>query len=241
MTTMKTEFDGLFQAIRKHAEEEYPRESCGVISGGRYIPVENRAENPENDFRMPDDIMTRYSVAAVVHSHPDADDAPSEADMLSQIATAVPWGICSVTRDGAGRPWFWGNGIGVPDLIGRELRHGPSGSDGRGDCYALIRDFYRLERGIILPEFPRGDGWWERGQNLYAEHFSEAGFREIPAEEARDGDVFFMKILSSCENHAGILTGGGQLILHHLSGRLSRQEPLGRWKKFISRWVKYTG
>ncbi|WP_321823565.1 C40 family peptidase [Pyramidobacter piscolens] len=237
---MITPFDHLYPEIAAHMAAAYPREGCGLVVDGRFVPVENTAEGAD-EFAMPADTVLRYPrIDAVIHSHPDGPDCPSEADMRGQLAMAVPWGLCTVSADkDVSRPWYWGADEFTPPLVGREFRHGPSGSDGAGDCYALIRDWYRLERGAILPEFPRSDGWWNDGLNLYADHFREAGFREIPASEARDGDVFFMKVLSSRENHAGIMTGGSQLILHHLSGRLSRQEPMGRWHKFIERWVRY--
>ncbi len=237
---MITPFDHLYPEIAAHMAAAYPREGCGLVVDGRFVPVENVAEEAD-EFAMPADTVLRYPrIDAVIHSHPDGPDCPSEADMRGQLAMDVPWGLCTVSADkDVSRPWYWGADEFTPPLVGREFRHGPSGSDGAGDCYALIRDWYRLERGAILPEFPRSDGWWNDGLNLYAEHFREAGFREIPASEARDGDVFFMKVLSSRENHAGIMTGGSQLILHHLSGRLSRQEPMGRWHKFIERWVRY--
>lgn len=237
---MITSFDHLYPEIAVHMAAAYPREGCGLVVDGRFVPVENVAEEAD-EFAMPADTVLRYPrIDAVIHSHPDGPDCPSEADMRGQLAMDVPWGLCTVSADkDVSRPWYWGADEFTPPLVGREFRHGPSGSDGAGDCYALIRDWYRLERGAILPEFPRSDGWWNDGLNLYAEHFREAGFREIPASEARDGDVFFMKVLSSRENHAGIMTGGSQLILHHLSGRLSRQEPMGRWHKFIERWVRY--
>lgn len=238
---MITRFDRLYPEIAAHMAAAYPREGCGLIVDGRFVPIENTAEDAEYEFTMPADTVLRYPhIDAVIHSHPDGPDCPSEADMRGQLAMAVPWGLCTVSADkDVSRPWYWGADEFTPPLVGREFRHGPSGSDGAGDCYALIRDWYRLERGVALPEFPRSDGWWNDGLDLYAEHFREAGFREIPAAEARDGDVFFMKILSARENHAGIMTGDCQLILHHLSGRLSREEPMGRWHKFIERWVRY--
>lgn len=237
---MITPFDILYPDIAKHMAAAYPREGCGLIVHGAFIPIENTAED-NDEFAMPGDTLLRYPhIEAVIHSHPEGPDAPSEADIRGQMNMNVPWGLCVVSPDKeVSRPWYWGTDEFTPPFIGREFRHGPSGSDGRGDCYALIRDWYRLERGIVLPEFPRSDNWWENGQNLYAEHFKEAGFKEIPASDVRDGDVFFMKVLSARENHAGILTDNCQLILHHLSGRLSRKEPMGRWNKFIERWVRY--
>lgn len=231
----------LYPAIAGYMASKYPQEGCGLIVGGAFVPVDNVAGDPAEDFIMPPDTMLKYPDAqAVVHSHPDGPDFPSAADMAGQIATGIPWGLCVVSADRlVSKPWYWGDSLDPPPLAGREFRHGPSGTDNKGDCYALIRDWYRLQRGIMLPDFPRDDAWWETGGNLYEEHFAEAGFCEIPASQANDGDIFLMKVMSDRTNHAGILTSGCQLILHHLSGRLSRQEPMGMWRKFITKWVRY--
>jgi proteasome lid subunit RPN8/RPN11 len=229
----------LIEAMKRHAEEVYPEEACGIITDKkRYVKIQNIAENPKEDFQMPGDVMAKYTVAAIFHSHPDASDAPSENDMAVQIATDVPWALCSV-RDGvASEPYLWGGDIAVP-LTGREFRHGPSGTDNKGDCYALVRDWYRQERGIELPEYPRSDGWWEKGGDMYAELFKDAGFEET-SDEPKPGDIAFMAIGATVENHAAVYVGDG-MILHHLHGRFSRTEPAGRWRKMIRRWVRYAG
>ena len=236
------DFDKYYPAIAAHAAAEYPKEACGIITADEgYLPMLNVAEDPQEHFALPAAALEKLPGAlAVVHSHPDGPDAPSATDIAGQINSALPWGLCVVSSDRTvSKPFYWGDMLEPPPLIGREFRHGPSGTDGKGDCYALIRDWYRLEKGITLPDFPRDDAWWETGGDLYVAHFAEAGFVEIPAQQARDGDVFMMKVQSDRINHAGLLVDGEQLILHHLSGRLSRREPMGRWYKFIAKWVRY--
>ena len=235
------DFDKYYPAIAAHAAAEYPKEACGIITDEGYLPMLNVAEDPQEHFALPAAVLDKMPGAlAIVHSHPDGPDAPSASDIAGQMNSALPWGLCVVSSDRTvSKPFYWGDTLEPPPLIGREFRHGPSGTDGKGDCYALIRDWYRLEKGITLPDFPRDDAWWETGGDLYEAHFAEAGFVEIPAQQARDGDVFMMKVQSDRINHAGLLVDGEQLILHHLSGRLSRREPMGRWYKFIAKWVRY--
>lgn len=235
--------DKVIAGVIAHAIADYPNEACGIITAkSRYVRMTNTAAVPEKDFRISPEELLKHDVGAIVHSHPDGPDFPSESDIAGQINTAVPWGICVVDSLGAASvPYFWGSFEYTPPLIGRQFRHGPSGSDGRGDCYALIRDWYQSERGITLPDFARADGWWtvDKGdKDLYVDHFDEAGFVEIRADEVKDGDVFMGRVLSEKINHAGIYIGGG-MILHHLSGRESRREPLGRWIKLVDKWVRY--
>jgi len=47
------------------------------------------------------------------------------------------------------------------------------------------------------------------------------------------GDVFLAQVRAPVPNHGGVYLDGG-LILHHLEGRLSRREPLGPWRRFVT-------
>jgi cell wall-associated NlpC family hydrolase len=110
------------------------------------------------------------------------------------------------------------------------------------DCYSLVRDWFRVERGVTLPEFPRDDDWWDAGQDLYSANFESAGFRRITVaeEDLQVGDCFLCRFRSPVINHAGIYVGDG-LILHHLSGHISGHSPLNIWRRTIESWVRYEG
>ena len=175
---------------------------------------------------------------AIFHSHPDNPDYPSASDMQQQIATAVPWALCVSYKDSASEPFSWGGDIIAP-LLGRQYRHGPSGTDGCGDCYAVIKDWYKLEKDIELPEFPRDENWWKNGGNLYEEGFTQAGFHKVNVgNEPQVGDVALMAIRSQVVNHAAVYIGDG-LFLQQLCQRMSRHEPAGRWTQLIKEWVRY--
>jgi cell wall-associated NlpC family hydrolase len=110
-------------------------------------------------------------------------------------------------------------------LLGRMWCHGVL------DCYSLIRDWYRLERGIVLPDFTRSDEWWLKNQNLYVDNFRAAGFTRIVDEDAlQPGDVLLMQIMAPVPNHGAVYLGDG-IILHHLHGRLSCREVWGGYYK----------
>lgn len=99
---------------------------------------------------------------------------------------------------------------------------------GRRDCYSLIRDFYRDNFGIGLPNFARPAEFWRHGLDLYGERYHRCGFRPLDCHPSdyRPGDLVFMGLRSQFPNHAGLLVDRGQL-LHHLHGRLSTVEPYG--------------
>lgn len=217
-----------------HALREFPRESCGfVLADGRYWPCTNAAADDEHFVIGRADIEAVDAVGAVagiVHSHPNAGCNPSPADRVACEASGMPWHIIALPSQ------RWGGcipcGYEAP-LIGRPFAHGVL------DCYALIRDWYKRERGIELPNFFRADEWWRKGQNLYVSHFPEAGFRRVSINEARVGDVVLMQVLSNVPNHAAILIEPG-VILHHMVDRASCAEVYGEyWRKHTTHFLRH--
>ena len=230
-------------AIKAHAVKDYPNEACGAITPTGYQPLNNLAADPKHSFECTDQVnalRAAGNLIALVHSHPDGPDAPSGLDIQQQIAFDIPWGLVLCNGTAAQAPWWWGDMLDPPPLLGRRFRHGPSGTDGKGDCYALIRDYYRIERKIILPDFPRDDSWWTKdGQDLYAANFGKAGFVTADAAHPEIGDVVLLQIgRAPVAQHAAIYTGGGR-VLHHLTNRLSGEVSFVNWTKHIRYWLRF--
>lgn len=234
----------VLDAMAHHAEAEYPREACGLVLAvdgvACYLPRQNGAENPARDFRISPQAYAaaerKGRVLAVVHSHPGGPAHPSESDMAGQIASGLAWAVIPVLACAAGgpraqHPLWWGVGVPVDPLLEREFVHGLA------DCYALVRDWYRTEAGILLPDFPRPDRWWERGGNLLAENLAAGGFVRCDEPE-RVGDGYVMQVQAPVPNHCAVYVGDG-LLLHHLCGRLSRREPVHRWRSHILYRVRH--
>jgi cell wall-associated NlpC family hydrolase len=224
-------------AIYAHAEKEYPRECCGLLidAGGSiiYKPCTNKAQGNDHFILSPDDYAHAEQdgqIIAVVHSHPDQSPKPSQADMVACEASGHPWHIVSWP----GRQWDYlePKGYQAP-LIGRKWAHGVL------DCYSLIRDYYKMEMGIDIPNFTREDDWWYKGQNLYVENFKTAGFYKVLDGSLKLGDVIIMQVLANVPNHGAIYLGN-DIILHHLFGRLSCREVYGGYyRKHTSLVVRY--
>ncbi len=231
-------------AIKAHAVACFPNEMCGVITTDHaFKPLLNRHPQPTHYFDCAVEcaaLQAAGQVLALVHSHPGGPEAPSGDDVAGQMHMALPWGLLICTGEGAMDPYWWGDELTPPPLEGRMFRHGPSGTDGRGDCGALIRDWYRLERGILIPDFPREDGWWLKGESLYEQHFAAAGFEPVAVEAAQPGDVALFAFRAPVANHGGIYLGQG-IILHHLAGRVSRQESVLGWMKLLTRVLRHVG
>lgn len=222
-------------AARAHAVADFPRESCGIVVEGKYLPIANIAAKPD-DFEMPAETWTEHgTVQAVIHSHrPEFGLRPSARDMQHQISTAVPWGITVADGDHATKILWWGDFRLDDTLLGRHFVHGVT------DCYSAIRSWRWQTLGIKIPDFPRDDLWWENGGDLYSQGFAKAGYREITRDEAKVGDVALINFRSKVPNHGGTLVEDG-LFYHHLQNRLSCREPLGRWLQMISIWLRYEG
>lgn len=234
-----------------HAVAEYPKEACGVVVAGVYIPCRNSAENPNDSFVIhPEDYdiaLQKGDIEAVVHSHCDYPRHPSDADMQSCIESDVPWLIVEI-RNGAfvGHTWYEPAEFTDLPMLGRPFRHGVH------DCLSIILDFYKREMGVDLGQFHREDNWWNEGKDYYRELLPKAGFRRVYPDTNgyRNGDVILMQIRSPVPNHAGIFLETGKLrsetcanpapcvILHHMYGQLSRRDVYGGYylEKTVSVW-----
>ena len=218
-----------------------------MLSKGEYTRLPNIAPDPLVAAQAPRERLLELSsqrlLDALVHSHPNGPNCPSEQDMRTQMSFGVPGVIVSCSGDGCLKPFAWGDTLEPAPLIGRGFQHGVT------DCYALVRDYFRLEQGVVIPEFPRSWEWWLNGQTLYLDGFARAGFELISEREAQEGDCVMMQVGGrnvTTPNHAGVLVGHG-LFLHHATGRepwdptrLSRREPLSRWRPYITHWLRRT-
>jgi proteasome lid subunit RPN8/RPN11 len=233
-------------AARNHAIAAWPEESCGGVTEAGYVKFANTAREPTLHFDCTAEmapLIVDGTLLALIHSHPmpDSSTAPSPHDIAQQMVMDIPWGIVLSAEGAALDPFFWGEMLEPPPLEGRDFRYGPSGTDGKGDCAALVRDWYRLHRNIRLPEFPREDNFWKAGVDFYRASMATAGFTRVlipPGVEPAIGDVAMIEIRAKEPNHAAIYQGAG-LILHHFQGRLSRVEPLLRWREHITDWYRY--
>jgi proteasome lid subunit RPN8/RPN11 len=245
------------EAAKAHARAEYPKESCGIVFRGAYVPCKNIASDPEKDFEISPHVyqqfVARGGVEAVLHSHPGGPLFPTQSDMESQLLTAVPWGIIPIIIEDdecrIGDPIMWGDQLPRLPIIGRSFVPGIT------DCYSMIRDIFFAGReglkaqnitdvwpfdSIQLPEVPRDADWFAQGQDLYIDGLAKHGFREIKQHEARAGDGFLMKWKSDRFNHGGVLVAN-DLLAHHLPDRLSRREAAGIWGRQAGMWVRYEG
>lgn len=217
--------------ILKHAEEEYPRESCGIVvkegKTKRYIRCTNQSADKEEEFVISGEDYANAEdegeVLAIVHSHPNHTTLPSIRDRAVCTTMEIPWIICS-----------WPEGdirTIVPEeapLIGRQFCHGTD-----WDCYGLIRDYYKQKLSICLNRYEHDSFWWEEGKNLYEENFEKEGFIKVVDGTLKPHDLIIMQIRSPKPNHGAVYLGNN-LILHHMFGKPSSEAVYGGY------WAEHT-
>lgn len=225
------------EPAKLHAKKCYPGESCGIVVDNEYIPCENVSPDPKLDFIInpKDQLIIKISqkeIQAVIHSHTNGKNFPSKLDMERQMSMEVPWGIITLHDSETVEELFWfGDQTPIQPFVGRVFRHGVA------DCYALVRDWFWIEKKIRIPNYARTDQWWLNDEDMLTQLFEEAGFYEIQ-RPTRIGDAMMGQIMGKVPNHCAVYLGNG-LVLHHLSKRLSNREPVDRWMKFIVKTVRH--
>lgn len=102
------------------------------------------------------------------------------------------------------------------------------------DCYALVRDFYRDNWGIILGEYDWPDRWWvDRPElDLFYRHFRDEGFAVITPNhhfEMRPGDGLLIARGSTVASHCGVWLGGNRFLHHPYMGLSTTEVWAGKW------------
>lgn len=232
------------QAAIDHAMQEMEatgREACGVVirEGGKqvYVPCRNMAVDDKGkpalntfilhyvDFANASD---RGEILCIVHSHVHLAPEPSNADLASMARESYPWMIVSVpsqevkVHDVPKVP--------IP-LLGREYEFGVS------DCYALARDYYASEHGIVLPNPQRTMDELEQAYSLWND-YEAVGFKNmgtLDEVEPLPGDgLLFHMGGSKGYNHCAVYLGDN-MILHHCYRRPSTKDVFGSyWRKRVS-------
>jgi len=215
-------------AALKHAKEQDPRESVGVLiiikGKEQYYPCKNLSTYSQQCFILdPEDYVKADAlgeITAIVHSHPVTPPSPSQADKVSCEQSGLKWHIVNPKTE----TWGYCEPTGYkPPLIGRQWVWGVT------DCWSLVRDYYKEQHNIQLLDYQRPTTPQDFLDNPLFEQYAErTGFRELNKDEKlQKGDVLLMSILHPTLNHVAIFLGDE--ILHHLADRLSTREPYNQW------------
>ena len=203
-----------------------------VVEGEyEYVPCRNQSLLVDQFSLHPEDYADaadRVDIVAIAHSHVDQSPEPTQPDLIGCESSGLPWiivnhpvgTVCQIEPTGYVLP-----------LIGRTFYAGIL------DCYTLIRDYYQQELQISLPDYPRSHGWEDRGENLYADNFKDAGFVEV--DTIVKHDVLLMKISANVIDHGAVYIGDNT-ILQHCTGHLSGRSIYGgHWQKHTVKILRH--
>ena len=211
-----------------HAKEQDPKESCGLLldikGKEKYFPCKNLSTYSQQCFIIdPDDYIKAEesgNILAVIHSHPITPPIASQADKISCENSELPWHIVNPKTE----QWGYYEPTGYkPPLIGMHWVWGIT------DCWALVRDWYKETKGIILRDWDRPTTPEEFIADPMFERCAwRTGFRQLrPEEKLQNGDLLYMSIMATGLNHVAIFLDGD--VLHHLADRISCKEPYNEW------------
>jgi len=215
-------------AALAHAKDQDPKESVGLLLNvkgkEKYYPCNNLSMTANQCFILdPEDYVKADnvgSITAIIHSHPINPPTPSQADLVSCEDSGLPWHIVNPRLE----TWGYCEPTGYkPPLLGREWVWGIT------DCWSLVRDWYKQEKNIELIDYERPLTPEEfLNKPLFEKYAENTGFRELDKDESLQvGDVLLMSILHPTLNHVAIFLG--DMVLHHLTDRLSCREPYSAW------------
>jgi len=215
----------ILAAALEHANACAPREGCGAVVAGQFVPIHNRATDYDSFVMDGHDYVTasrQGRIEAIVHSHVDLPPLASVADRAFCEKLGLPWLIvswpsgdyavlepCGAKAPLVGRQWAWGS----------------------QDCLAIIRDGLAEYAGITVPDYAREWEFWRKGDDPIGDNIGAAGFVALPnGTPPKHCDVFGMRISAPVVNHLALFLQPDR-ILHQMAGRLSvRETYFGVWR-----------
>lgn len=229
--------DKVLAAITSHAERAFPQESCGLVLDNNgllhYLPCENKSHQPEQSFLIDPVIYAQCAdrVKMIVHSHPNRSAQPSQADMASCERSGVPYFILSYPAGAI--QCYYPKGY-VPEFEGRPFVYGVF------DCFGLVKDWYKSQLLIDLPDRERPPyGWWLNPENTSCiiSDYQRWGFHKT--DDLKRGDVIVMQLAGQLPNHVSVYLGEG-VMLHQTLNNISRQEQYGNyWRKNTIAYLRH--
>lgn len=110
---------------------------------------------------------------------------------------------------------------------------------GTRDCFSLVQDFYSLNFGITLTNYPRPQDWSSDSLDLIEMCYENENFEKLTdwtVKDLRPGDLLAMAIGERNPNHLAIFLGDNQ-ILHHKAWTFSNVEPFRDFWRHVTCYI----
>ncbi len=230
--------------IKTHALKYKDKEVCGFLYFDKLkkevstFPAINKSSRPNVHFSIDPvsylEVNNLGDILAVYHSHPVK---VSEFSLLDKI-NAENQKIKSILYCTPEDEFYEYEPKGYkPSYFGRQFELGKT------DCYSIIKEYYKQELNIELPEIHRNYNWETENPNLYDSTYPKWSFVKImdgPIKETNDikkNDlIFFKRIDKKHTFHAAIYLGDGNM-LHHPIDNYSRIEEYDKLHKRLTNYI----
>lgn len=221
--------------ILKYLFSKYPEEGCGLLINVkgklRWKPCENVAEDKQKTFSIhPKEYVAASLIGdihAVIHSHVNGTCEPSEADKTSSNFLQVPYHIYSIPEK---EKFVYTPEYKKIPLLGRTYEFGKT------DCWTLVRDYYKQELNIKLPNLVFEPKFYEKGINYFEDLIAPWGGVEVGTP--RKGDIIYFTVdHHPIPNHCGVYLGE-DIFMHHQETRLSCRDSLPKWNKYVRSFIR---
>jgi cell wall-associated NlpC family hydrolase len=105
------------------------------------------------------------------------------------------------------------------------------------DCFTLVRDFYKKNFDIDMPDFSRPNDWKPEEDNMIDNLYEVAGFEKLDVDlnwPPRPADLLVCTVGGAVPNHLVVVLGGNEII-HHKVGMFSAKETMRpAWRRYTS-------
>lgn len=220
MTSIKKE---ILNSVKEHSDSEGENECCGLIlqkDGEQMIHKARNSVEPEflktNFAICGKDYLKAISIGkiiAVYHSHNC--DYISENDKKFSRNSNIPY---LIFHKKSNKFSIYDPRDDVSTYIEGEFKIGIN------DCYTIVKEHYEKKLGILLENYSRDEGWYDKNPDIMIESARKEGL-EIVKNITSISELKVNDILVTNNKHLCIYLGNGQII-HRRRGRPTEVEPL---------------
>ena len=213
----------LLNSIREHSNNEGENECCGfvLLKDGKHI-IHKAKNSVDPEFSKTNfaicgrdylNAIKLGKIYAIYHSHNY--DYISENDKKFSRNSNIPY---LIFHKKSNKFSIYDPKDDVLTYIEGEFKIGIN------DCYTIVKEHYEKKLGILLENYSRDEGWYDKNPKIMIESARKEGL-EVLENIKSTNELKVNDILATDNKHLCIYLGNGQII-HRRRGRSTEVEPL---------------
>lgn len=230
--------------IIKHATTFPEEEVCGLIIksfNGEIIvfPCRNKSDNKSLHYILdPNDYLKSIYIGEILacyHSQIESDEF-SNLDKIQSIGhNCIYIMFCLSTKN---FHIFDPKNKNFSNPLSKYI--GINFKIGENDCYSLIRNFYKIEKNIHLPDLNREKDWYQLDPKRFEKEHNKNFKNFVLTNNPKYGDLIVFKYAKNINpHHLGIYLNNIEF-LHHPRNKYSCVESFScNYKKRVAFYLKY--